>query len=200
MRKRRTQNNPKKTEEKKHLGMFAAASTSLAIAFSADLVDSLEAHLRDQLGNQDVHTASHSSPQIGRAARDAAQRGVGHKHVTLSRDFLQAFLNRADPVVKSLCNLHHISSVLHADDAQVVAFVDPQQESLVLVVEDTAAQRPVFVVARGSLHGISSAEEEMVRDQPLSLLIGHARMQEKLALKLTLQLGKDLPYGCIITL
>jgi hypothetical protein len=39
--------------------------------------------------------------------------------------------------------LADVATVLHADDAQVIFFVDPDQERLIFVVEDATSLRPV---------------------------------------------------------
>ena len=38
-----------------------------------------------------------------------------------------------------------VSTVLHGDDSELILLVDPDDESLGLVVEDTSARRPVSV-------------------------------------------------------
>jgi hypothetical protein len=46
---------------------------------------------------------------------------------------------------QSLEDSSDISALLHGDDSQLILFVDPDEEGLGVVVEDTSARRPVSV-------------------------------------------------------
>ena len=54
-------------------------------------------------------------------------------------------LNVSNSARKSIKDGVDIGTVLHADDSELVFFVDPHKESFVLVVEDTTARWPVAV-------------------------------------------------------
>ena len=53
---------------------------------------------------------------------------------------------------------------LHADDAEMIALVDPQQELLALIVvdEDAASLGPVLMVTRRSLHPVLTPENTQI--------------------------------------
>jgi len=55
------------------------------------------------------------------------------------------FLNSGCCSAESFENCTDISTWLHRDDSQLVFFVHPHQEGLVVVVEDTSALGPVTV-------------------------------------------------------
>lgn len=49
----------------------------------------------------------------------------------------------------------NVCALLHRDDTELVLFIDPDEESLLLVVEDTSAVRPVVVEANSLKETIS---------------------------------------------
>lgn len=50
---------------------------------------------------------------------------------------------------KSFENTADVSTVLHGDDAELVLLINPHEESLLIVVEDTTAGGPVTVETDG---------------------------------------------------
>jgi hypothetical protein len=61
---------------------------------------------------------------------------------------------------------------LHGDDSQLVLFVDPDEEGLVVVVEDASAIGPVSVQAAGLKEAVAFLKEEVVFNELLSLGLG----------------------------
>ena len=64
-------------------------------------------------------------------------------------------LNVSNSARKSIKDGVDIGTVLHADDSELVFFVDPHKESFVLVVEDTTTVWPVTVKVAGLEETIS---------------------------------------------
>ena len=62
---------------------------------------------------------------------------------------------------------------LHGDDSQLIFFVDPHKESLIVVVEDTSSFGPVSVQATGIQESVAFFKEEVVSDKLSLLLLGH---------------------------
>jgi len=58
-----------------------------------------------------------------------------------------------------------ITSLLHRDDSQLILLVNPGQESLFVVVENTSRLRPVSVKTAFLQESVSSLEQEVVFDQ-----------------------------------
>ena len=58
----------------------------------------------------------------------------------------------------------------------MVALVKPVDKRLVLVVVDTTALRPVLMVARRSLHLVLAAEQDVIVNKALLLLVRHGSM------------------------
>ena len=60
-----------------------------------------------------------------------------------------------DSAAKAVEDLTDIGAVLHRDDSQLVLLVDPDQEGLGVVVENTSAVRPVAVEVAGFKEAIA---------------------------------------------
>ena len=66
-----------------------------------------------------------------------------------------------------------VGARLHRDDAELIFFVDPHEEGLIVVVEDASALGPVAVAVTGFEESITLFKEEMVGDELVALGIGH---------------------------
>jgi hypothetical protein len=55
------------------------------------------------------------------------------------------FLNMSTSSAQSIKYYLEVSSILHRDDSQLVFFINPNQESLLFIVEDTSAVWPISV-------------------------------------------------------
>ena len=62
---------------------------------------------------------------------------------------------------------------LHGDDSQLIFFVDPHKESLIVVVEDTSSFGPVSVESTCIQESVAFFEEEVVSNQLILLLCSH---------------------------
>ena len=83
------------------------------------------------------------------------------------------FFNVSASSAKSIKNSFQISSILHGNNSQLIFFIDPHQESLVFVVEDTSTVRPVSVEPNSLEVSITLFEQEMILDELLSLGLSH---------------------------
>ena len=66
-----------------------------------------------------------------------------------------------------------VSSWLHRDDSQLILLVDPDEEGLLVVVEDASAFWPVSVEVAGIEEAVTLIEQEMIVDKLLLLLRSH---------------------------
>lgn len=78
-----------------------------------------------------------------------------------------------------------VGTLLHGDDTKLILFVDPDEESLLSVVEDTSAFGPVAIEATSFEETISLLEEEVVSNQLLLSFSIHAIEGVELASKVT---------------
>merc|ERR1712212_37916 len=63
---------------------------------------------------------------------------------------------------------------MHGDDTELILLVDPDEESLLVVVEDATTLRPVTLHTSNSQVPVSRDKEEVVVDQLLADLLVHA--------------------------
>jgi hypothetical protein len=70
-------------------------------------------------------------------------------------------------------NSSNISSLLHGDNSELILLVDPDQESLFLVVENTSTSWPVSVEATRLQESISFLKKEVIGNQLSLLFFGH---------------------------
>merc|ERR1719300_1181414 len=89
----------------------------------------------------DVNRSSHACSKVCWAGVDVSVSFVQHEIVT--RFLLDGILHSFDTTCQSVKNLLDVSALLHGDDPQLVLLVDPGQEGLVLVVEDSTTLRPI---------------------------------------------------------
>lgn len=89
----------------------------------------------------DVHRGTHGGSQVGWAEGEEAQAvivGEGN-----------ALLNVIDGSDEAAVHLSQVTSHLHGDETHMVLLVAPDQEGLVLIVEDTTSNRPVAASVGG---------------------------------------------------
>ena len=92
-----------------------------------------------KLGQMNVHRGAECGSKVGRARGDIAQ-------VVVVRE-TGASLNLACGGRKTSEHSTDVSTILHGDDTKLVLFVDPDKESLGVVVENSSAMGPVTVQA-----------------------------------------------------
>jgi hypothetical protein len=66
---------------------------------------------------------------------------------------------------ESVKNSLEVSTLLHRDDSQLIFFIDPNQEGLVVIVENTTAIWPISVQTTSFKESISLLEKEVVIDK-----------------------------------
>jgi len=98
---------------------------------------------------------------------------------------LSNFADTSRSIGESLEHGANISTILHRNDAELVFFVDPAQESLGSVVENATTSRPVTVKAASLEETIAFFEQEMVFNQLLLVGLGHGGQGIILALEFT---------------
>merc|ERR1719291_1259145 len=119
-----------------------------------------------------VHRGPHASSKVGWAGVDVTEPLVETE--VLARLLLHRVLDSLDTLGKPGEDLLHVSSLLHGDDAELILLVDPDEESLLLVVEDTTTLRPVTLHAGNGKVPVSGDEEEVVVNELLADLLVHA--------------------------
>ena len=127
------------------IGVLTAGSTDLDVVLSSDCLELL--HAGTELGKVDVDGGTEGGTKVGWAGSDVTQVVVvGETGVSL---------NDAGGSGESLEDGADVSSRLHGDNTELILFVDPDEEGLVVVVEDTSASWPVTVEAASLKETIS---------------------------------------------
>lgn len=114
----------------------------------------------------DVNRSSQSSTKVCRAGGDVTE-------VVVVRE-LCAVLDLGGCAAKTVKDLTNISSLLHRNDAELIFFVDPDEESLLCIVEDSPTLGPIAIQATSLKEAVSLLEQEVVRDQLALNILRHA--------------------------
>merc|ERR1719342_1992119 len=138
----------------------------------------------------DVNRCSHARSKVRWAGMDVSIPFVQHEIMT--RFLLDGILDSLDTSCQSVKHLLDVASLLHGNDSQLILFVDPGQEGLVLVVEDASALRPVSLHTSNLEIWVTRHEEEVIINQLLPHLLAHSSKRKVGTSKVTLEVGKSL--------
>ena len=121
------------------LGVLSVDTSDLHVVLVSD---SLEAGLvLAKKWQLHVHGGAHSGTEVGRARGDIAEMVVVSE--------LDLLLNAGGTAGESIEDGVKVGTLLHGDNAELILLIDPDEESLVLVVEDTTTVGPVTVETAG---------------------------------------------------
>merc|ERR1711899_556486 len=150
---------------------LSAGSTGLQLQLLATSLQLLNTML-GPAGQVNVNRCPHASAKVGRAGVDVAEPLIQAE--VLARLLLHRVLDSLDTLGEPGEDFFHISSLLHGDNAELVLFVYPDKESLVLVVEDPTTLRPVTLHASNSKVPVARHKEEVVVNKLLTNLLVHS--------------------------
>lgn len=88
-----------------------------------------------------MHRGAHSCSQVGWAEGEEAQTVIVGEGYTLLDVIDSSHQTTVDPA--------KITTHLHGDEAHMIFLIAPDQEGLVLIVEDTTSNRPVAASVGG---------------------------------------------------
>ncbi len=66
-----------------------------------------------------------------------------------------------------------VSALLHRNDSELILFIDPDKEGLLIVVEDTTTFRPFTVKTASFEESVTLFKEEVIGNQLLLLFGSH---------------------------
>jgi len=84
-------------------------------------------------------------------------------------------------------DLLEISALLHGDDSQMVLFIAPDEEGLLIVMEDSTTSRPVSARVRRLKESISFLEEKMIVNELLLGVLVHTSKGEVCSLQIAIE-------------
>jgi len=157
------------------LSVLTMGTTDLDVVLVGDGLELVL--LLGKLGELDVDRGAHASSEVGGAVGDVSKMLVVGE--------LGLGLNLGGSDGESLEDLADVRSLLHRDDTELILLIDPDEESLGVVVEDTARLGP-FTLETGTLKIlVTTLEKEVVRNKLLLLTLGHGGERVVLTLELT---------------
>jgi len=121
------------------------------------------------------------------------------KTEVFARLFLDRVSNSLDTLGQSLKDSSDISSHLHRNDTELIFFIDPDKEGLLVIVEDTTALRPVSFHTSNSQVSITRHKEEVVINQLLTNRFLHASKRIVLASKVTWEVLNSILHQVLNT-
>jgi len=149
---------------------LSAGTTGLEVKGLAPSLEGINGVL-GPAGQVNVDGGPHASAQVGGAGVDVAE--LGGQQEVLARLSLDGVTDGLDTPGEPLEDTLDVTALLHGDDPELILLVDPDQEGLVLVVEDTTALGPVALHTSDLQVGVTRHEEEMVIDELLADLLIH---------------------------
>ena len=119
--------------------MLTVSATDLDVVFVGDGLELLL--LLRKLGELDVNRGAHTSTAVGGAGGDVT------KMLVVSE--LSLGLDESSGLGESLEDLADVGSLLHGDNTELILLIDPDEESLGVVVEDATGLRPLTLETTG---------------------------------------------------
>jgi len=106
--------------------------------------------------------------------------------MVISRELNHGF-NMVSGSAKSIEDGLDVSTWLHGNDSKLVLLVDPDEESLGIVVENTSAGWPVSVKIAGLKESVTLLEEEVIVDERFLIFFAHTIQWIEFTLKISLE-------------
>ena len=117
------------------LGVFSVDSSDLYVILIGNSLELVL--LLAKFWKLDMDGSSHGGTKVGWARGDVTE-------MIIVREFTNGF-NGFGSSAESIEDLFDTSSFLHRDDSELIFFVDPDEESLGIIVEDSSTRWPVSV-------------------------------------------------------
>ena len=128
------------------LGMLSMDTSDLDLIFVSDFVEL--GFLVHKLWKVDMDGGSHGGTKVGWARGDVTE-------MIVVGEFNIGGLEMCNGSAESIENLNDTSSILHGNDSELILFVDPDEESLGVIMEDTSSGWPVSVKVASSQESVS---------------------------------------------
>ena len=157
------------------LSVFSVDTSDLNLIFVSNRL--MEIWVLHELWKVDVNGGSETSSKIGWAGRDVSEMLVVGE--------LGFLLDEVSSLGESGEDGTDVGSRLHGNDSELIFFVDPDKEGLVIIVEDSSSLWPVSLKTAGLKIFVTTLEEEMISDELLFLGISHLWEGVVLTLEIT---------------
>ena len=121
------------------VGVFTAGATDLDVVLGSDTLESR--HVLHELLQADVDRSAKGCSEVGRAGGDVTKMAVVSE--------LSFGLNCGGGAAEALEDGTDVGTLLHGNDTELIFLINPDEEGLGVVVEDTSALGPVAVETAG---------------------------------------------------
>merc|ERR1719445_2284384 len=170
---------------------FSTGSTGLdseCFTASLELVNTFLGPAREV--NMDGGT--HTSSKIGWAGVDVSI--LFRKSIYLSRFSLYRLFNSFDSTSKTLKDTLDIASLLHGNNPGLIFLIDPEEESLCCIVEDSTALWPVTLHTSNGKIWVSTDKEEVIINKLLADFFIHTSKRIVASSKISSQFAKGAAH------
>ena len=169
------------------LGVLTVDTSDLYVIFIGNgLVEILGLH---QFWQVDVDGGSQTGSHVGWASGDVTEVIIVGE--------LSLGLNDVGGISESLEDSLDIRALLHGNDSELILLINPDEESLGGVVEDTSSFWPFSLETSRFKIFVSTLEKEVIGDKLLFLSVGHSLKRVVFTLKLTSELSKGGSNECL---
>jgi len=141
-------------------------------------------------GQVNVDGGTHASAQVGGARVNVTE--LGGEQEVLARFSLDGVTDSLDASGEPFEDSLDITSLLHGNDTELILLIDPDQEGLVGIVENTTAFGPITLHTSNLQVGVTRHEQEMVINELLADLLVHSSQSIVVASEVTRQLGEGV--------
>lgn len=146
------------------LSVLTVGTTNLDVVLISDLLElSL---VLGELGQLDVDGSSEGSTKVSRAGSNVTEMFILGE--------LAVLLDLGGGSGESAEDSLDISSVLRRDNSELILLIDPDQESLGVIVEDTTTAGPVSVEVASLEESVTLLEKEVISDELLGSSFIHS--------------------------
>ncbi len=169
------------------LSMFSMSSSNLDVVLVSDGLENI--FLLSKVWKMDVYRSTQSSAEVGGTRGDVAE-------VVIMRELSNLF-NMGASLREPSENSPNVSTRLHGDDAELIFFIHPNQEGLLVVMEDASSLRPLSIKSTCLQIAVAFFEQEVVSNELLAISLGHFAQRVELASKLSRETLKGLYNGVL---
>jgi len=161
------------------LGMLTVDTTDLDEVLISDAVELI--FVVHELRQLDMYRSSKGSTKISRARSDVTEMIVLGEFALL--------LNGLSSSTESIEDFFDSSSLLHRNNSELILLIDPDEESLGLVMEDTTTRGPVSVEITSFKEPVSFFEKEVVINELLLISCTHTFKRVEFTLEIGIKFG-----------
>jgi len=168
---------------------FTTGTTGLQVKSLTPGLQAINAVL-GPAGQVNVDGGTHASAQVGGARVNVTE--LGGEQEVLARFSLDGVTDSLDASGEPFEDSLDITSLLHGNDTELILLIDPDQEGLVGIVENTTAFGPITLHTSDLQVGVTRHEQEMVINELLADLLVHSSQSIVVASEVTRQLGEGV--------